>query len=79
MGDDFILEPEEAPTGYISAESKKKFTITAGILGALFFIAQFVAPFIVMVGIMVVALSENWQRVSDMAARTVVVRTKKIK
>ena len=26
-----------------------------------------------MVGIMVVALSENWQRVGDMAARTVVV------
>ena len=28
-----------------------------------------------MVGIMVVALNENWQRVGDMAARTVVVRT----
>ena len=27
-----------------------------------------------MVGIMVVALSENWQRVGDMASRTVVVR-----
>jgi uncharacterized RDD family membrane protein YckC len=28
-----------------------------------------------MVGIMVVALSENWQRIGDMAARTIVVRT----
>lgn len=29
------------------------------------------------VGIMVIALTENWQRVGDMAARTVVVRTKR--
>ena len=29
-----------------------------------------------MVGIMVVALSENWQRVGDMAARTVVIQTR---
>ena len=29
-----------------------------------------------MVGIMVAALSENWQRVGDMAARTVVVDVK---
>jgi uncharacterized RDD family membrane protein YckC len=28
-----------------------------------------------MVGLLVSALSENWQRVGDMAARTVVVRT----
>jgi len=30
-----------------------------------------------MVGIMVAALSENWQRIGDMAARTVVVDIKK--
>ena len=30
-----------------------------------------------MVGIMVVALSENWQRVGDMAARTVVIHARK--
>ncbi len=30
-----------------------------------------------MVGILLAALSENWQRVGDMAARTVVVRVRK--
>ncbi len=52
MEDDFTMEPEEAPKGYLSAESKRKFTITAGILGALFFIAQFLTPFLVMLIIM---------------------------
>jgi len=31
-----------------------------------------------MVGIMLVALTQNWQRVGDMAARTVVVRAEPI-
>ncbi|MHC4475258.1 MAG: RDD family protein [Planctomycetota bacterium] len=38
----------EAPHGYLSEEDKRKFTITAGILGAVFFVAQFVVPFLVM-------------------------------
>lgn len=29
-----------------------------------------------MVGILIVALTENWQRVGDMAARTVVIQAK---
>ena len=35
--------------------------------------------FIFMVGIMLVALTENWQRVGDLAARTVVVGAEPIK
>jgi len=34
--------------GYLSQEHKRKFTITVGILGAVFFIAQFIVPFAVM-------------------------------
>jgi len=34
--------------GYLSEESKKRFTITAGILGAVFFFLQFLAPFFMM-------------------------------
>ena len=34
--------------GYLSPENKKTFTIAVGILGGLFFLAQFVVPFIIM-------------------------------
>ncbi|TKJ38604.1 MAG: hypothetical protein CEE38_02565 [Planctomycetes bacterium B3_Pla] len=34
--------------GYLSEAHKRKFTITAGILGVMFFIAQFMVPFVVM-------------------------------
>ena len=32
---------QRAPSGYLSEEHKRKFTITAGIFGAIFFIGQF--------------------------------------
>jgi uncharacterized RDD family membrane protein YckC len=38
--------------GYISEDSKKHFTIVAGVLGALFLIMQIVAPFVVMIMLM---------------------------
>jgi uncharacterized RDD family membrane protein YckC len=38
--------------GYLSQEDKRKFTIRAGILGAVFFLAQFIVPFAVMIAIM---------------------------
>jgi len=41
-----------APAGYLSEEHKKRFTIVAGILGALFFIAQFIAPIGLMFAVM---------------------------
>jgi uncharacterized RDD family membrane protein YckC len=37
-----------AERGYLSAESKRRFTILAGVLGALFFLAQTLLPMIVM-------------------------------
>jgi hypothetical protein len=33
---------QKAPSGYLSEEHKRKFTITAGIFGAAFFILQFI-------------------------------------
>jgi uncharacterized RDD family membrane protein YckC len=41
-----------AHDGYLSEESKKQFTITAGILGAVFFFLQIFAPFFAMLLIM---------------------------
>lgn len=38
--------------GYLSEESKKRFTITAGILGAVFFFLQIIAPIFVMMLVM---------------------------
>ncbi len=43
---------QKAPSGYLSEEHKRKFTITAGILGAVFFIIQFILPFVIMMAIM---------------------------
>jgi len=41
-----------APRGYLSEEDKRKFTLTAGILGAIFLVAQFVVPLLIMMIIM---------------------------
>jgi uncharacterized RDD family membrane protein YckC len=57
-----MIAVDERPKGYISDASKRKFTFTAGILGAVFLIAQFLLPMVLMVG--------------DMAARTVVVNAR---
>ncbi len=37
----------QVPYGYLSEQDKRKFTITAGILGAVFFLFQIVLPFII--------------------------------
>jgi uncharacterized RDD family membrane protein YckC len=42
----------ESPPGYLSEESKRRFTLIAGILGAVFFIAQFVLPMVLMLLVM---------------------------
>lgn len=49
-GADPVSEP--AP-GYLSPESKRRFTLVAGVLGAVFFLAQFVLPMLVMFLVMV--------------------------
>ncbi|MCP4898456.1 MAG: RDD family protein [bacterium] len=38
----------DAPRGYLSAASKRRFTLTAGILGAAFLLGQFLLPFALM-------------------------------
>jgi uncharacterized RDD family membrane protein YckC len=38
----------ESSHGYLSEESKRRFTLVAGILGAVFFLAQFLLPMLVM-------------------------------
>lgn len=54
----------ESPRGYLSEDAKRRFTLTAGILGALFFIAQMVLPMLVMFAVFfpTMALSEFHNR-----------------
>ena len=63
---DFDFEDQKAPGGYISDDHKRKFTITTGILGAFFFIAQFIAPFIIMIAYMpfMVFSGDSWLKVT---------------
>jgi uncharacterized RDD family membrane protein YckC len=42
------ITPTEAVSGYLSPESKRRFTLVAGILGAVFFFAQFLLPMLAM-------------------------------
>jgi hypothetical protein len=39
-------EGSEAAPGYLSENHKRRFTTTAGILGAVFFFGQFIQPFV---------------------------------
>lgn len=50
--DTIPLQDRLAPKGYLSEEDKRKFTITAGILGAVFFILQFILPPMLMIVVM---------------------------
>jgi uncharacterized RDD family membrane protein YckC len=45
----------ESDRGYLSAESKQRFTIVAGVLGAVFFLAQFLLPMAIMFLVMMPA------------------------
>jgi uncharacterized RDD family membrane protein YckC len=40
------------PNGYLSEADKRRFTITAGVLGAVFFFAQFLVPMVLMLALM---------------------------
>ena len=42
----------DADRGYLSAASKRRFTIVAGVLGAVFFVAQMLLPFVLMLLVM---------------------------
>lgn len=51
--------------GYLSPEHKKTFTITVGILGAVFFAAQFVLPFIVVLVAMPAMIGSGVMSIKD--------------
>lgn len=51
MSEDPVAVDPSTP-GYLSETSKRRFTITAGVLGAVFLIAQFAIPFAIMLGFM---------------------------
>jgi uncharacterized RDD family membrane protein YckC len=42
------IPASQTPDGYLSEQGKRRFTITAGILGAVFFMAQIALPFVLM-------------------------------
>jgi uncharacterized RDD family membrane protein YckC len=44
---------ERSEPGYLSPEAKRRFTVIAGVLGTVFFLAQFLIPFLVMFPFMV--------------------------
>jgi uncharacterized RDD family membrane protein YckC len=47
-----MSEVDDTSGGYLSEASKRRFTLTAGILGAAFLIGQFLLPMAMMVGVM---------------------------
>jgi uncharacterized RDD family membrane protein YckC len=60
-------DSQRAPSGYLSEEHKRKFTITAGILGAIFFIVQFILPFGLMMAIMpgMMFFHDSWMEIAN--------------
>jgi uncharacterized RDD family membrane protein YckC len=55
---------DEPPRGYLSDASKRKFTLTAGILGAAFLFGQFLLPMVFMVGAVATDFSDIGSDVS---------------
>lgn len=62
-----ISGDKPAPGGYLSEEHKRKFTITAGILGAAFFILQFILPPMLMFTIMpgMIFFGDSWMKEAE--------------
>ncbi len=58
--------PEPSP-GYVSAESKRQFTLVAGVLGAVFFVIQFILPIVVMFAVMLPAVTMQGLKIDDFA------------
>src|SRR5262245_46027869 len=55
----------ESARGYLSDESKRRFTLIAGILGAVFFVAQFLLPVLVMVVVMMTMMMGSRFSIAD--------------
>ncbi len=56
--------------GYLSEESKRRFTLVAGILGAVFFLAQLVLPVLLMFVIMIPTMTGRQFRSADLDKAT---------
>ncbi len=56
----------DSARGYLSEESKRRFTLVAGILGAVFFVAQFALPMLIMFLVMVPMMLGNVAAVADL-------------
>jgi uncharacterized RDD family membrane protein YckC len=56
----------ESARGYLSPESKRRFTFVAGILGAAFFVAQFVLPMLIVFLIMMPTMIGHAVSVADL-------------
>ena len=62
--------PDEAPTPpaagpYLSEEHKRRFTIVAGVLGAVFFFGQLLLPFVAMLLVGPFAMASHWMSFSQ--------------
>ena len=65
-----MLLPDEAstpsaPGPYLSEEHKRRFTIVAGVLGAVFFFGQLLLPFVAMLFVAPVAFTSRWMSFSE--------------
>jgi uncharacterized RDD family membrane protein YckC len=58
--DENLSVTEDSPKGYLSETNKRTFTITAGVLGALFFFGQLFVPFLAMLIFMPVFFASMW-------------------
>lgn len=60
-------DDQRLPRGYLSEEHKRKFTLTAGILGAAFFIMQFILPPMLMFAIMpgMLFFQDSWMKAAE--------------
>jgi len=56
----------ESARGYLSQESKRRFTLVAGVLGAVFFLAQLVLPMLIMFLVMMPMMIGNAVSTADM-------------
>lgn len=66
--DENLSVTEDSPKGYLSEANKKTFTITAGVLGALFFFGQIFVPFLAMLIFMPVFFASMWHmKYADMS------------
>jgi len=63
--------PSDSVRGYVSAESKRRFTILAGILGAAFFMAQILLPILLMVFVMFPRMALQEFKLADLEHSTV--------